>query len=651
MKKILILTSFIIFILLLYYGFVTGTNTVYVSPGGNDRNPGTTTKPVKTIQRGVSLAQRGGTVKILPGTYRETITISDSNSPAPMRLYATNENGRTAVVLGSEPSSALSWHRCADDTCSGIEKSARNKVYVAVLPWDEAPTLLTEATAHGIVRQLSPARSPNEKIDDPNKYHEFWWQAAPGNTDATTLFDPPHLKSAPQMSDGRAFIIDGADRCGTYMYVLPVKAHNRTSGSIETGAPIGAVTYGMQENGISQFTKYYVDNAIGLLDAPGEWFYDKKTKTLYLWPLGEKNPEHLSVEIARRDTGVHINRSRVIIDGLSIRNINDHDYFDQPTGAITIVPDRAIHSIRLHRIHSSHAGYGIIAQPHVSGRIQGLVITGSRMEDVSKSAITIAGSENELQNIQNVRIDGSVIRRSGFPFGEAAIQISRVSGLRISSHDIRDVASYGIHITGFEKKPQIARNILVSKNSIERACQNSSGCAALKIFGGKFTNTVVEDNTLRDTLGWSFCKEAAENIKGDGIGLFISNAGGITVSHNRSIHQGGIAYLAYTRQIPATHNIFYGNIAAESAVGIAMESGEGEKDTDPTAYNSRHNNSAIIRNILENNGVALSVDPAQPEALTIKDNVYKNNGTALLFRGMSTTSPSDIFRSYHFWEP
>lgn len=61
------------------------SSAIHVSTSGNDSSPGTASSPVRTIQRGVSIAPTGGTVVVRGGVYRETVTISKTltmqNSP------------------------------------------------------------------------------------------------------------------------------------------------------------------------------------------------------------------------------------------------------------------------------------------------------------------------------------------------------------------------------------------------------------------------------------------------------------------------------------------------------------------------------------------------------------------------------------------
>jgi len=630
--------------------FYRSKTAIFVSPNGNDQNRGTQTFPVKTIQRGVNLAKPGSVITLLPGIYRETVRISTKNSSfGSITLLAKNSGSERVILTGSEPSSSLDWQICTNTVCPNIQPGARSHTYVGTVDWNEIPTILTEITRDG-EHLLTRARSPNIYIENPDKYHEFWWQATTDNaTSISTLVDRNHLPFAPNLTGARAYIMDGADRCGTFLYIRSIARHNPQSGSITMDLPVGAVTYGNQETGISDQSKYFVDDAVGLLDNPGEWFFDSSEKKLYLWPIEEKNPAGLSIEIGRRDTGININRSHVTLQGLAIKNINDYDFSDRPTGAIIFAPTADITDIKLKNISGSYLGNGIWAAPPSAVTIQNVKIVNASFRHISKSSISFIGSPTTTDSIRNISITGSDISASGFPSNEPAIYIARSSNVKIDKNSIHSTAGHGIHITGYEKNSMRVQNIRVTENTVEHTCQNSSGCAALKFFGGTFAHSLVAKNTLRDNLGWSFCQEAKGGRDGYANGLFISNASGITVQNNESYRINGAAYLAYARQLPTINNVFKNNLAENSIIGIRLQGAFGESDTDPTADFTRHDNSVVTNNVLKNNHIGLLLDPASPDKVRIANNVYINNRIALSYRSTEITTPSAIPIIFPFW--
>lgn len=72
----------------------------YVSPTGNDSNPGSEAQPFRTIGRAAAMAQPGSTVYIKAGTYREQVTATTSGAA---RNYITFRNyGSDQVVVDGE---------------------------------------------------------------------------------------------------------------------------------------------------------------------------------------------------------------------------------------------------------------------------------------------------------------------------------------------------------------------------------------------------------------------------------------------------------------------------------------------------------------------------------------------------------------------
>lgn len=620
---------------------------VYVSPQGNDANDGTMRHPVQTIQRGVNMISTGGNVRILPGTYRETVSILDKkNSKGAIHIEGTGES----VISGAESASQLSWKTCADTPCPGIPQDSKPHTYVATLTWDEIPTVVTEQTRDGQKHVLTIARSPNERIERPDRYHEFWWHATGTSSSPDTIPDATHLRSMPDVIGGRAFIMDGNDRCGTYLYLQSITNQSRASGTITVDGPIGAMTYGHRESGVSEYTKYIVDHAPGLLDTAGEWYVDVVTKHIYIWPLEPGNPKDQSIEIGRRDTGIRISRSKVDIRGISIETINDHHYANRPTGAVTLVPNPHISDISVRDISVTRTGNGILAETPGAETLRNVRISNARFDRLALSAISFLGSPDQPQSMSRIRITDTSVTRSGFPFNQSAFFIARANNVTIARNRISDTASYGIHVTGYEQIKYPVTDIRVTKNAIERACQNSSGCAALKFFGGSFIRTVAQRNTLGNNLGWSYCQETKNGIAGSALGLFISNAQGISVRHNMSYNNSGPAYHTFTRQFPATDNVFWGNTAMTSSAGISLQGSWGDSDTDADADSTRHDRTVIFGNTFDRNTTALVMDPAHPSLVFVDNNTYRNNGIALTLSDKTALKPMDIPNVFPLWE-
>ena len=83
------------------FGRVDATE-FHVAVPGNDQNPGTEQKPLRTIQRGAELAQPGDTVTVHAGCYRERVNPPRGGESDVKRIVYQAAPGEKVVIKGSE---------------------------------------------------------------------------------------------------------------------------------------------------------------------------------------------------------------------------------------------------------------------------------------------------------------------------------------------------------------------------------------------------------------------------------------------------------------------------------------------------------------------------------------------------------------------
>lgn len=81
--------------------------TYYVSPTGNDSNNGTSRlTPFKTITKAISVVKPGYEIRVLPGTYKEALTISSkkASQSAPIRIIGDSSSVSSYPIIdGADP--------------------------------------------------------------------------------------------------------------------------------------------------------------------------------------------------------------------------------------------------------------------------------------------------------------------------------------------------------------------------------------------------------------------------------------------------------------------------------------------------------------------------------------------------------------------
>lgn len=93
----------------------------YVSPQGNDTNPGTKNAPLATIQQAIELVKPGFSVILLEGVYHQTVSIERSGSADQGYITLRNEDGQTVILDGKEAMEA-------EDGVIGVENASYVRV-------------------------------------------------------------------------------------------------------------------------------------------------------------------------------------------------------------------------------------------------------------------------------------------------------------------------------------------------------------------------------------------------------------------------------------------------------------------------------------------------------------------------------------------
>lgn len=223
----------------------------YVAPDGSDANPGTRQEPFASLTRAqAALRQKPGSIILRGGTYYlpDTLvfTAQDSGTAdAPVVIQA--EQGETPVLSGGVRLTGLAW------------RPFRDGIYQAAVAAD----LVTEELFVNGERQIL-ARYPN--FDPGAKYFNGY---------AADALAPERTAR-------------WADPTGGFLHAMHPALWGGFTWRFTGRDAAGEITRegGWQNNrgGAVHKTIRFVENVFEELDAPGEWFLDAKTHTLYFYP-------------------------------------------------------------------------------------------------------------------------------------------------------------------------------------------------------------------------------------------------------------------------------------------------------------------------------------------------------------------------------
>ena len=253
---------------------------LFVSPSGNDANPGTISQPFLTIQKCATTAVSGNTCQVRAGTYRETVT------PNP-GVTITSYDGEDVTIDGSDPVTGWTLYK--------------GSIYQARV------TLSSGDTNQLFVgsEMMTEARWPNGN----DLFHVNWATAGPGTT-KTTVADSQ--LPAINWKGAKIHLWSGTD------------PWDPLTGTV-TASSAGKLTFAADGASYPPYIQpqaggyYYLFGILGALDTENEWVYNAKTGTLYFWAPGGVNPNKLNVRAKRRQLAFDLSgKSNVTIENLNL---------------------------------------------------------------------------------------------------------------------------------------------------------------------------------------------------------------------------------------------------------------------------------------------------------------------------------------------
>ena len=424
----------------------------YVSPTGNDLNPGTKRKPFASLERARDAVRerkqrepdRDYTVLLRGGVYRlkdaVVFSIQDSAAVGHTITYAAYPNEKPVFSSGL---AINGWRK-------------EGKFWITDLPESVKPFRTLYDGTGRLPRARGAPFSPTRDFSTVEGLDRF-----------TLPFPPGSLKNWPNLADVDIVI---RPNYGWVLNVLPLESVDEASGVARTRIPASypmvKVRWGLHD--VNAKGTVWVENVLDALDEPGEWVLNTQERKLYLWPRGER-PEEIEApqltELIRVEGEVDYDGPRdTPVRGLTFRGLaftradrwpwekerigwtlqHDWEMFDRPTAMVRL---RGAERIAFEQCRwFDSGGAGIRMDLHA----QSNRVSDSVFEHLGGAGIVLAGYGPGTKNVNR---RNEILRNHIHHVGEilwhaAAVSVWQSGENRVANNLIHDVNYTAITVSG-----------------------------------------------------------------------------------------------------------------------------------------------------------------------------------------------------------
>ncbi len=268
---------------------------------------------------------------------------------------------------------------------------------------------------------------------------------------------------------------------------------------------------------------FYLENAMELLDEPGEFYFDRNAKRIYYYPFPEENMETAQCYVGVTETLVQITGTdkNTRVDGLTFENIQ-FKY-----GAWNAVSTTGMLTNQADNLRDTASPLNFVLMPSqvrveyarnitfrgcvfaclgstalgMTNAVSDSLIDGNVFKDISGIAISVGNTKhdknmaNTMARPDRIDITNNVIRRIGTEFRSSpAIIAYYVSNVRIMYNDIAVIPYTGISLGwGWGQDVKECKNNLIAYNKIVDVTAPTHDGSHIYILSPNY-NTYINNN-------------------------------------------------------------------------------------------------------------------------------------------------------------
>jgi hypothetical protein len=278
-KQLTVILIFAVFFLSAHQGY---SQKIFLSPDGNDNNPGTTEKPLATLRRAADMARE---IRKADGKQSVEIVALAGEYFMMQPLALTSADAGTAdapLIIRSEPGKKAVFR--GGMIISNFEKVNDNlwKAFIPNVAYYD--TYFEQLFVNG--KRAVRARTPNSGFFSIRKVTETVMDKGTGR--APDLAVQKIEIDSSEAACFRSFSAqDFSDALITFYHKWD-NTRKHISGYDRKSSAIYLAGSGMKPwNSLDTQTRWYADNFMGALDAPGEWFLNRDGYLYYIPEEGQ----------------------------------------------------------------------------------------------------------------------------------------------------------------------------------------------------------------------------------------------------------------------------------------------------------------------------------------------------------------------------